>query len=368
LLLRSFLKVLDMDLGFQPERAAAIKVDFNDRDATSHSRSAAKRAIVLQDIVQRVDAIPGIQAAGITDMLPLDRNRSWNLAAQGVDCTKQECPDALVQVVTPGYLRALGMKLREGQDIAWSDGPVSPRVAILNEAAVKRLWPGQDPIGRIANIGSVARRVIGVVDDVRDTSLEGGSDGPEAYLPMSQTQPVDAQLVVRTQLPPQVMAGSVMQVLREINPGQPAAEFRPIRQLVDRAVSPRRFFVLLVGAFAALGLMLATLGIYGVIAYNVTRQTQEIGIRLALGASRGLVQGAVLRRTLILVLAGVGAGTVASLATAQVIQSLLFGIGPTDGITYAGMVVLVLLAAMAAGYIPALRASRINPIVALRVN
>jgi putative ABC transport system permease protein len=222
----------------------------------------------------------------------------------------------------------------------------------------------------VVNIGDCSKppRVVGVVENIRDTNVEGGSDGPEAYLPVTQAQPVGAELVVRTQLPPQVLAQSVMQMLRELNPGQTAAEFRPIRQLVDHSVSPRRFFVLLVGVFAALGLTLAALGIYGVIAYNVSRQTQEIGIRLALGASRGLVQRAVLARTLILVLTGIAVGTIASIATARAIQSLLFGIGPADMITYAGMVALVLLAALAAGYVPARRASQIDPIISLKTH
>ena len=369
LLLRSFLKVLDIDLGFRPDRAAAIKVDYDDWDQATKGRSAAKRAVILENTLRQVKAIPGIEQAGFTDMLPLDRNRSWNLNAQGVDCTKQECPDALVQIVTPGYLAAMGMNLREGRDFAWSDGPNAECVLVLNAAAVKRLWPGEDPLGRMAEIGPCSKaRVIGVVDDIRDTSVEGGSDGPEAYLPVTHAQPVDAQLVVRTQLPPQLLAGSVMQVLRGLNPAQPATEFRPLRTMVDHAVSPRRFFMLLVSVFAALGLTLAALGIYGVIAYGVTRQTQEIGIRMALGASRGRVQRTVLGRTLILVAAGIGAGTGASFAAARLIQSLLFGTEPTDFATYAGMVLLLIVVALVAGYLPARRASRIDPIVALRTN
>ncbi len=369
LLLRSFLKVLDIDLGFQPDRAAAITVNYDDQGSNGQ-RSAAKRGATLEEIVRKVKAIPGIEEAGVTDMLPLDRNRSWNLAAEGMDCIKQKCPDALVQIVTPGYLAAMGMKLREGRDFSWSDGAASPCVVILNEAAVKQLWPGQDPLGRVANIGPCSKppRVIGVVGDVRDTSVEGDSDGPEAYLPATQAQPEGAELVVRTQLPPDVLAASVMRTLRTINPGQSAAEFRTIRQLVDHAVSPRRFFVLLVGIFAAMGLTLAALGIYGVIAYAVTRQTQEIGIRMALGASRARVQLRVMGRTLRLVGLGLAVGTVASLMTGRLIGSLLFGTQQTDAATYTGMVVLLMLVALVAGYLPARRASRIDPMAALRSN
>ena len=368
LLLRSFIKVLDIDLGFRPDRAAAIKVDYNDWDPVQKGRSAAKRAAIFESLLRQVKAIPGIQDAGITDMLPLDRNRTWNLAAKGVDCRKQECPDALVQIVTPGYLDAMGIRLRAGRDFTWSDGPSSAKVVILNTAAVQRLWPGQDPIGRIANIGPGEPRVIGVVDDIRDTSVEGASDGPQAYLPLTQASPTDAQLVVRTTLPPQVLAGSVLQVLRSLNPAQPATEFRPIRQLVDHAVSPRRFFMLLVTVFAGLGLLLVSLGIYGVIAYSVTQQTQEIGIRMALGASRARVQARVLVKTLSLALCGMGAGVALSVMAARAITSLLYGTQPTDPLTYAGMIALLLSVAGVAGYLPARRASRIDPLVALRTN
>jgi ABC-type antimicrobial peptide transport system permease subunit len=175
-------------------------------------------------------------------------------------------------------------------------------------------------------------------------------------------------LVIRTSLPPASLAGSVLHALRELNPNQPAAEFRPIRTIVDRANSPRQFFMLLVGIFAGLGLLLASLGIYGVIAYSVTQRTQEIGIRMALGASRGRVQRGVLARTLWLVLAGIVVGTLGSFAASRAIASLLFGTQPTDLVTYAGMILLLTAVALVAGYLPARRASRINPMIALRTN
>jgi ABC-type antimicrobial peptide transport system permease subunit len=156
--------------------------------------------------------------------------------------------------------------------------------------------------------------------------------------------------------------------LRELNPNQPAAEFRPIQTLVDRAVSPRRFFVLLVSIFAGLGLFLASLGIYGVISYSVTRQTQEIGIRMALGATQARVQRDIIWKTLRLALIGIAVGTVASFAVSSLIASLLFGTAPTDPVTFTGMVVLLGLVALFAGYIPARRASRIDPMIALRTN
>jgi len=174
--------------------------------------------------------------------------------------------------------------------------------------------------------------------------------------------------VVRTTLPPAALASSVMRVLRELNPAQPAAEFVPIQTLVDNANSPRQFFMLLVAAFAGLGLLLAALGIYGVISYSVTRQTQEIGIRMALGAGAGRVQGLVLGKTLRLTLVGVVLGTAASLAVARLIASLLFDTSPWDVATYIAVAVAMIGIAALSGYLPARRASQINPMSALRSN
>jgi ABC-type antimicrobial peptide transport system permease subunit len=159
-----------------------------------------------------------------------------------------------------------------------------------------------------------------------------------------------------------------MHTLRDINPGQSASEFKPIQSLVDHATSPRRFFVLLVGVFAGLGLLLASLGIYGVISYSVTRQTQEIGIRMALGATQAHVQLDVIWKTLRLALAGIALGTIASFAVARLIASLLFQTMPTDPLTFVGMVVLLGGVALLAGYLPARRASKINPMATLRAN
>jgi predicted permease len=318
-------------------------------------------------MLQRVDAIPGIEAAGISDMLPLDRNRSWELYAKGTyDKTKNY--DAFVYVVTPGYIKAMGMRLRSGRDFYWNDAGKSEHVIIINEAAARREWPGQDPVGRLADgIGDGDTRVVGVISDVRESGVEEASS-PQVLVPVMQANPNGAELVVRTKLRPEVLASSVMGIMRQMNPGQPATEFRPVQQIVDHATSPRRFFVLLVATFAALGLLLASLGIYGVISYAVTRQTQEIGIRMALGATAGRVQKDVLARTLRLALIGIGLGTVASFITARWIVSLLFGTEPTDLLTFSGTILLLAMTALIAGYVPARRASRIDPMIALRAN
>ena len=236
---------------------------------------------------------------------------------------------------------------------------------MINQSAARFYWPGEDAVGKVLVSGKQELMVAGVVDDVHEDSLEG-EPGWQIYYPVTQQSPNGAQLVVRSGLRPAAIAASVLGALRELNPQQPAAEFRPIRTIVDRAGSPRRFFMLLVAAFAGLGILLASLGIYGVISYSVTRQKQEIGVRMALGASTSRVQRDVLFETLRLTLLGVAVGTVASIASAHLIASLLFGTSPWDVGTYATVTLALLAVALLAGYLPALRASRINPIIALR--
>ena len=362
LLLRSFLRVLDVDLGFEPSRAAVIKVDLND------GGNLERRGAILQEMLERVKALPGAEAVGVADMLPLDRNRSWGLAAKGRVYSNEDDTSAFIRIVTPGYLGAMGMRLIEGRDFAWRDKADSEHVIIINQAAARRHWPDEDPIGRLAyGVGRGESRVIGVISDVQQDSLEEAAS-PEVYAPMTQSDPEGAELVVRSSLPPEVLGPSVTSALRALGPNQLAAEFRPVGRLVDHAISPRRFFALLVGAFAALGLVLAALGVYGVISYSVMRQTQEIGIRMALGATAGHVQLTIIGKTLRLALVGVALGTVASLATAKLIASLLFGTAPGDPATFAGTFLLLCSVAFVAGYIPARRASSIDPMIALRGN
>jgi predicted permease len=378
LLLRSFMHVLDVDLGFQPDRAAAVKVEYNDSvpgDKTG-DLSTQKRSVIFQQILSRVSAIPGVEAAGFVDYLPLSQNRSWGLPFPRGVKAPENLDGPLVYVVTPGYIRAMGTRLR-GRDFAWSDGPKGEQVVMINESYARFLaaythWPNNDAVGQVItndpkNDPKNDLKVIGVVDDVHEENVDGDA-GWQIYYPATQASPAGAQLVVRTTLPPATLATSVLRTLRDLNPKQPIAEFRPIQSIVDHANSPRRFFMLLVASFAGLGLLLAALGIYGVISYTVTRQTQEIGIRMALGASASIVERQVLVSTLRLALIGVFLGAFASLATAKLIASLLFATSPWDGATYLAMAVASLAVAALSGYIPARRAAHISPMVALRAN
>ncbi|MGA7521914.1 MAG: ABC transporter permease [Acidobacteriaceae bacterium] len=366
LLLRSFLKVLDIDLGFQPDHAASIRMDYDDSAPTEEAREV-KRGVIFRQAIDRVTALPGVKAAGIVDYLPLGPNRAWGAPTpKGKIFPEGALPSPLVYVCTPGYVEAMGMRLR-GRDFSWSDGPGSPRVVLINTAAARAYWPGEDAVGKVLMNGKQELHVIGVVDDVHASSVEN-ERGWQIYYPVTQAGPNEAQLVIRSSVEPASLAGSVLHVLRQLNPNQPATEFLPLESIVQRADSPRRFFMLLVSGFAGLGLLLAALGIYGVIAYSVTRQTQEIGIRMALGASRGRVQRAVLGRTLVLVGVGLCVGSMVSLVAARGIASLLYGTQPTDWVTYVGMIAALLGVALVAGYLPARRASRVNPLVALRMN
>ena len=366
LLLRSFVKVLDVDLGFQPDRAASIKVDYDD-SAPSEEARQAKRGEVFQQIIARVSALPGVEAAGMSDYLPLGPNREWDTPVpKGKIFSPGELPDPLVYVITPGFIRALGIRMH-GRDFTWADGPHSERVVLINASAARVYWPGEDAVGKILMRDTQEDRVVGVVDDIHEETVEGGT-GSQIYYPAMQQGPSGAQLVVRTSLPPATLAASVLRALRELNPRQPSAEFRPIQTIVDRAVSPRRFFMLLVAAFAGLGLVLAALGIYGVISYSVTQQAQAIGIRMALGASVGHVQRKVLGGTLRLAIAGMALGTLVALAVAKLISSLLFATSSWDLPTYLGMALALLLVAAISGYIPARRASGVNPVEVLRSN
>jgi predicted permease len=363
LLLRSFLRVLDIDLGFEPSHAAAISVDYDD------GGNPAKRVAIWQEVARRGLMIPGVEAAGISDNLPMSRNRSWGIAAKGQQKPSNgDFINVFVYITSPGYLKAMGMRLVAGRDLSWDDLSNNRNVVIINETVARKLWPGQDPIGRTAIAGGAESEVIGVIADVRETGAED-KPGAQMYLPATkQFGPEGSYLVVRSKLPAAALASSMMRTLREINPAQPATEFRSIQGLVDHANSPRRFFVLLVGIFACLGLLLASLGIFGVISYSVTRQTQEIGIRMALGASQSWIQLDVIWKTLRLTLIGIAVGIVASLALARLIASLLYETAPSDPLTFAAMVVLLAAVALLAGYLPARRASKIHPMVALRTN
>ena len=255
LLLRSFMRVLDVDLGFQPERAAAINVAYDD-SAPDGKASALKRAAIFQEVIARVSAIPGVEAAGTTDYLPLGQNRSWGMPwPKGIKPPDKSPDSPLVYVVSPGYLRAMGTRI-EGRDFTWDDGPNGENVVMIDRSLAQYFaklanWPNGNAIGQMLGTGSNGSRIVGIVDDVHEESTEA-EGGWQIYYPMTQASPAGAELTIRTRMPPATLAGSILAALRELNPKQPAAEFKPIQMLVSHANSSRQFFMLRVAAFAGL--------------------------------------------------------------------------------------------------------------------
>ena len=362
LLIRSLIHVLDVDMGFQPARAVTIRVDPDSRYSTT-----ARRVTYFDEVLRKVKEIPGVEAAGITDALPLGRNRTWGARAKGVTYERGRGPMAFVRVVTDGYPAAMGIPLVAGRDILPGDTPTSEPVMLVNETMARTLWPGEDPLGKyVLNACAKERRVVGVVGDVRHLALEQGA-GNEMYLPLRQCgDQTSADLVVRSTQPPAQLAGAIRAKLQPLTANLPGNDFRTLQQLVDKSVSPRRFTVVLLGAFAAFALVLASLGIYALISYSVNQRRQEIGIRMALGASASDVQGGIIRQTLKLAAIGMALGTAASWAMAQSAAGLLFGVTARDPGTFLGMLAVLSIVALIAGYLPARRASQIDPMVALR--
>ena len=362
LLVRSFLHVLDVNLGFRPEQAATVRVDPEVRYSTQAQQNA-----YYDDVLRRVRDIPGIAAAGLTDALPLGRNRTWGAPAKGQVYQRGKFPKAFVRIVSDGYLKALGITLIGGRDIAATDIPGVEPVIVVNQTLARTLWPGQNAIGQVMRACG-ERRVVGVVGDVRHLALEQAS-GMEMYLPARQCGDMSSvDLVVRSSLPAAELAASVRAALKPIAPNLPGKDFRQLQQLVDKSVSPRRFVVLLLGGFAVFALLLASLGIYGVVSYGVNQRTQEIGIRMALGASASRLQAGIIAQTLGLAAAGILLGAGASAVLARALGGMLFGVTAADPLTFLGMPAILTLVALAAGYLPARRASRIDPSIALRAN
>jgi predicted permease len=362
LLIRSLVRVLDVDMGFRPEQAATIRVDPERPVETSAELNA-----YLDDVLRRVKEIPGVEAAAITDALPLGRNRTWGARAKGVVYERGQAPIAFPRIVTDGYPAAMGIPLLAGRDLAPSDTSDTEPVMLINQTMARTVWPGQDPIGKYV-LGPCARerRVVGVVGDVRHLALEQDS-GNEMYIPVRQCSDLpSADLVVRSTLAQAPLGSAIREALKPIAPNLPGAEFRTLQEIVDKSVSPRRFTVMLLGAFAAFALVLASLGIYGLISYSVSQRTQEIGIRMALGASAGGVQRRIIAQTLRLAAIGMALGTAAAWALARGMSGLLFDVSETDPAAFLAMLVILTSVAAVAGYLPARRAARIDPMLALR--
>jgi predicted permease len=365
LLLRSFIQILDVDLGFQPSRAYAVRLGI------PNDLKGQPLLTRLEEVVRRARAIPGIEAAGLTDALPLDRNRTWGIQVPGVlpDGSDNVSASGFVYVVGPGYLKAMSIPLKSGRDFTPDDNlPDHPPVMMINESLARRLWPNQDAVGRQVRNGGFKQplTIIGVVGDVRQSSLD---EAPAFQMYFGEAQfagPPD--LILRSAMTPEALASSLRRTIGEFDPRWNTTDFRALDGLVERAVSPRRFLVALLGGFSLLALTLACLGIYGVVSYTVSQRMQEIGVRMALGATAAHIGRQIIGSTLRLAAIGIALGVLISLGLARLIASLLFGTSPTDPATFAATALMLAFIAIIAGAVPAIRAARIDPMTALRID
>lgn len=362
LLIRSFIKVLDVDLGFRPDRVVSLRVD----QPRTWFKTDERFVAYIDEVLRVTRELPGVQAATIADGLPLGSNRSWGVSVGGEEFVKGRWRDAFIRIATDGFVDAMGMRIIAGRDVSPQDVTKGEPVVVINQTAAQTLWPNGNALGKLLKVGGADRRVVGIVADVRHLALEEGA-GMEVCLPIRQMFDFSSlNLIIRTNLEPAALAHSLRSGLSNTVPNLTTNEIQTLQSAVDRAVSPRRFFTALLGGFSVFALCLALLGIYGVVSYTVTHRTQEIGVRIALGASSRQVQVQIIRETILLAIAGIAFGTLGAWLTGRALSGVLFGVSAADPVTYAGMVAVLSVVAVASGYLPARRASRIDPIVALR--
>ncbi len=367
LLIKSFQQVLDVELGYEPSGSVAWQINpSRDFDPWEGEENLREANVYFDQLARRVEALPGVEAVGLTDALPLGRNRTWSMGGIGVVYENGHDPSSFPHLVDHRYIEAMGIPLIAGRQLSPDDDQDSEHVVLINETAAQEIFQTPDAVGRMLDGGWADWRVVGIVADVRHQSPELGS-GAEIYFPITQNPDFGTMdLVVRSSLAPEALARSVSAAVREFDPAIPMREYETLDSVVDRALSPRRFTVSLLGSFAATALLLAAIGIFGVLSYSVTERIPEIGIRMTLGESAAQVRRRVVGRTMLLALIGVGVGALGSFVVSRSIGSLLYGVEPTDPVTFMGMAGLLLAVAALAGFLPALRASRIDPVAALR--
>jgi predicted permease len=362
LLIRSFNALLQVPLGFAPEHAMAWRVDPPRRFADN-----AEGTAYLDAAVRRVASLPGVEAVGLGDTLPLGRNRTWGAGALGVKYPEGEYPIAYPRIVDHRYLQVMRIPLLAGRYFDERDDANAVKTVILNESLARRVWPDREAVGqKLAQNGGST--VIGVVGNVRHGSLEEAG-GHEMYFDFRQgAQWGGMEMVLRSTRSPESLVPDVRAALTAHDPGLPNGEFYPLERLIDNAVAPRRLITRLLGFVSTLAQTLAALGLYGVISYSVTQRRQEIGIRMAVGAQRADVLRIVLSSGLKLVGVGVLLGLAGALALTRLLQALLFGVTAHDPLVYLGNAALLLVVATLACALPALRASRVDPMTTLRAD
>ena len=362
LLLKSFVTLLDVELGFRPEGVVAWEIE-----AGGRYPERADRIAFHERVAREVRNLPAVASVGLSDTLPLGRNRSWGARAKGEAYEEDDYESGFPRMIDSGHLQTMGIPLVAGRNFTGDDTADKERIVIINASMAKTLWPERDAIGQTLLTGGQEWRVVGIVGDVRHSSLEEKA-GLEMYMPFAQAYWSSLQLVVRSELPPESLVRSVQTALRAAEPNLPTGQYQALDALIEGAISPRRFILLLLGVFAVTALLLASLGIYGVLSYAVSQQAREIGIRMALGASARLVQWRVVKKTLTLAGLGIFLGWLGSLMMTRGIAALLYGVEPADPATFTLAVVVLLAISGLAAYLPSRRASRIEPVSVLRLD
>jgi putative ABC transport system permease protein len=380
LMIRSFARLQQVEPGFDPRNV--LTFDLNLPESKYERPQAAQ---FYERLLERLAAAPGVISAGAVEFLPLSGlDGNTGLLIEGrPEPAPSERIFAHHRVVTPDYFRAMGMRLRQGRAFTAADNDKAPRVAIINETMARRYWPGEIPIGKRAALDFEAmrfypdrapdrdlalglREIVGVVADVKHTGL-AGETVPEFYAPLAQRPAPNLTVVVRAKVDTAGLLDVARNEVRALDKDQPIANVSTMSEWLASSVAQPRFNFLLMTVFAAIALLLAALGIYGVMAWTVAQRTKEIGIRMALGAQTGDVLKMVIKRGMTLTLAGVALGLIASLALTRLMKTLLFNVSATDPLTFSLIASLLIAVAMLACYIPARRATKVDPMVALRI-
>ncbi|HVP45371.1 MAG TPA: ABC transporter permease [Bryobacteraceae bacterium] len=369
LLLKSFARLMQVDPGFRPEGVLTMRFSLPD---AKYPKEAQVRAF-YGEVADRVSKLPGVEAAGLVSALPLSGNGGSGTTT--VDSRAVSGPDASPEAdwrpATPGYFKAMGISLVSGRYFDERDTETSAPVAIVDESLARTYWPNEDAVGKRLKRGDAGSTnswmtIVGVVRHVRYRTLEAQSR-VALYWPHAQNPYSSMSLALRTSSPePRALAATVQREILAIDPDQPVYKVRTMQELMADAVARRRLAMLLLALFAVVALVLAAVGIYGVMSFSVTQRAQEMGIRLALGASRASVFRLVLGQSLSLTLAGGALGLAGSLVMAGLISSLLFNVKPRDPLTFSLVAMLLTLVALIASYLPARKATKVDPVVSLR--
>jgi putative ABC transport system permease protein len=367
LLAQSFLNLRGVDPGFEPQSVLTLRVSL---PRSSYSEPE-QRLAAFRELEGRIRATLGVEAGGFIYDIPMSADREGTSVSIEGDPPPGPDESRIVNYsfVTPGYFEAMGIHLQQGRQLGERDGPGAPDVVIVNAALAGRFFSERDPLRARIRLGSsqgAPRRIVGVVENVKHDSLDR-DPMPMVYVPYYQSPAARSMsLAVRGSAPPGELLSSVRATVRGFEPSAPVYDAKTMGQIVSESLAGSRFSALLLGGFAIVALLLAAVGIYGVISFTVARSTAEIGIRTAMGARPRQVIGMVLGRGLALALAGVGVGLVAALALTRVLQSLLFAVTAQDPLTFVGLSALLVAVAALACWLPARRAARIDPMVALR--